>query len=300
MEKLFQKLNRVPIACIILAIITVMFLIWGGYQSKKYQRESAVFDNAVTVENADALTAAHLKEYDKKQICLVGELTVTDAPTDPLTGITVPGALLLERRTEMYQYSTTGESVIMGFYDFQQANVTGKGGELYENPVYPSDLGALTMLANVSVGPVALGKTFVRTFDSYYNFIDRAEYTDLAATAAFENAYGLTLRDGVYTNGDPDDPQIGDIRITYRCVDAKQYAGKMTFFGTLLDGELESVSEDDAFMIQNCDSASQARETVTGASSGNAHMLYVMAALNAAAAVIVFVIVFIKRKKEGA
>lgn len=300
MEKLFQKLNRVPIACIILAIITVMFLIWGGYQSKKYQRESAVFDNAVTVENADALTAVQLKEYDKKQICLVGTLTVTDAPTDPLTGITVPGALLLERRTEMYQYSTTGESVIKGFYDYQQANVTGKGGELYENPVYPSDLGALTMLANVSVGPVALGKTFVRTFDSYYNFIDRAEYTDLAATAAFENAYGLTLRDGVYTNGNPEDPQIGDIRITYRYVDAKQYAGKMTFFGTLLDGELESVSEDDAFMIQNCDSVAQARETITGSSSDNAGGLYFMAALNAIAAVIVFVVVFIKRKKEGA
>ena len=300
MEKLFQKLNRVPIACVILMTITVMFVIWGGYQSKKYQRESAVFDSAVTVENAGVLTPAQLKEYDGKTLCLVGELTVTETPVDPLTGVTAPGALLLERRTEMYQYSTTGESVIKGFYDFQQANVTGKGGELYENPVYPSELGAVTMLADVSVGPVALGKTFVRTFDSYYNYIDRAEYTDLTPTASFDNAYGLTLRDGVYTNGDPEDPQIGDIRITYRCVDAKQYAGKMTFYGTLLDGVLESVSEADAFMIQNCDSAAQARETVTGASSGNAHMLYVMAALNAAAAVIVFAVVFIKRKKEGA
>ena len=299
MEKLFQKLNRIPVACIILAIITVMFVIWGGYQSKKYQRESAVFDNAVTVENADALTAAQLKEYDKKQVCLVGTLTVTDAPTDPLTGISVPGALLLERRTEMYQYSTTGESVLMGFYDCQQANVTGKGGELYENPVYPAEIGTVTMLADVSVGPVALGKTFVRTFDSYYNFIDRAAYTDLTATEAFDNAYGLALRDGVYANGDPDDPQIGDIRITYRYVDANQYAGKMTFFGTLLDGVLENVSEN-AFMIQNCDSAAQARETVTGSSSDNASGLYIMAVLNAIAAVIVFVVVFIKRKKEGA
>ena len=39
-----------------LVIIAVMYVIWGGYQSKKYQRESAVFDNAVTVENADVLT----------------------------------------------------------------------------------------------------------------------------------------------------------------------------------------------------------------------------------------------------
>ena len=300
MEKLFQKLNRIPIACIILAIITVMFVIWGGYQSKKYQRESAVFDSAVTVENADALTAAQLKEYDGKTLCLVGALTVTDAPVDPLTGISVPGALLLERRTEMYQYSTTGESVIKGFYEYQQANVTGKGGELYENPVYPSEIGAVTMLANVSVGPVALGKTFVRTFDSFYKYIDRAQYTDLAATAAFDNAYGLTLRDGVYTNGDPEDPQIGDIRITYRCVDVKQYADKMTFFGTLADGVLESATENDAFMIQNCDSVARARETITGSSSDNASGLYFMAALNAVAAVVVFAVVCIKRKKEGA
>ena len=74
----------------------------------------------------------------------------------------------------------------------------------------------------------------------------------------------------------------------------------MTFFGTLLDGVLESVSEDDAFMIQNCDSAARARETVTGSSSDNASMLYVMAALHAIAAVIVFVVVILKRKKEGA
>lgn len=300
MEKMFQKLNRIPIACIILAIITVMYVIWGGYQSKKYQRESAVFDSAVTVENADTLTAAHLKEYDKKQICLVGTLTVTDAPTDPLTGISVPGALLLERCTEMYQYSTDGDNVLKGFYDFQQANVTGKGGELYENPVYPSDLGALTMLADVRVGPVALGKTFVRTFDSDYHYIDRAEYLTLTPAAPFDNAYGLTLQGGVYTNGDPEDPQIGDIRITYRYVDVKQYAGKMTFFGTLLDGVLESISEDASFMLQNCDSAAQARETITGSSSDNAGGLYFMAALHAVAAVIVFAVVFIKRKKEGA
>ncbi|MBQ6066340.1 MAG: hypothetical protein IJK89_05925 [Clostridia bacterium] len=300
MEKLFQKLNRIPIACIILAIITVMYAIWGGYQSKKYQRESAIFDSALVIKNADALTPAQLKEYDGRLICLVGELAVKKTPADPLTGISVPGALLLERRTEMYQYSTTGESVIKGFYDFQQANVTGKGGELYENPVYPAEIGAVTMLADVSVGPVALGKTFVRTLDTNYQYTDRAEYVALTPTASFDNAYGLTLRDGVYTNGDPDDPQIGDIRITYRYVDVKQYAGKMTFFGTLLDGVLESVSEDDAFMIQNCDSAARARETVTGSSSDNASMLYVMAALHAIAAVIVFVVVILKRKKEGA
>ncbi|MBQ6119541.1 MAG: hypothetical protein IJK98_09940 [Clostridia bacterium] len=300
MEKLFRKLNRIPIACIILVIITLMYTVWGGYQEKKFARESAIFDNAVSIEDADALTPAQLKEYDGKTVCLVGSLTVRHTPSDPLTGITVPGALLLERRTEMYQYSTTGESLITGFYDFQQANVTGKGGELYENPVYPSELGAVTMLADVSVGPVALGKTFVRTLDTDYQYTDRAEYVEITPTASFDNAYGLTLRDGVYTNGNPEDPQIGDIRITYRYVDAKQYAGKMTFFGTLLDGELESVSEDDAFMIQNCDSVAQARETITGSSSDNAGGLYFMAALNAVAAVIVFVVVFIKRKKEGA
>ncbi len=300
MEKLFQKLNRIPIACIILAIITVMYAIWGGYQSKKFKRECAVFDSAAAIEDADALTAAQLKAYDGKQVCLVGTLTVKNTPVDPLTGLSAAGALLLERRTEMYQYSTTGESVLTGFYDYQQANVTGKGGELYENPVYPSEIGSVTMLADVCVGPVTLGRTFVHTFDTYYNYTDRAEYVDLTPTASFDNAYGLTLQDGVYANGDPDDPQIGDIRITYRCVDVKQYAGKMAFFGTLQDGVLESETEADAFMLQNCDSVAQAREMATGSSSGNAGGLYTAAALHAGAAVIVFVVVFIKRKKEGA
>ena len=299
MEKLFQKLNRIPIACIILAIIAVMYAIWGGYQSKKYKRESAVFDSAVAVEDADALTAAQAKEYDGRLICLVGELTVKKTPADPLTGISVPGALLLERRTEMYQYSTTGESVIKGFYDFQQANVTGKGGELYENPVYPSELGAVTMLADVSVGPVALGKTFVRTLDTNYQYTDRAEYLALTPAAAFDNAYGLTPREDCYTNGDPDDPQIGDIRISYRYAAAEQYAGKMAFFGTLENGVLESGTDGNAFMLQNCDSVARARETITGTSSDNALMLYFFAAIHAFAALIVFIFILIRRKKEG-
>ena len=300
MDKLFQKLNRIPLACIILAIIAVMYVIWGGYQSKKYKRESTIFDSAVAVEDADALTAAQLKEYDGKRICLIGALTVKDTPADPMTGMSVPGALLLERRTEMYQYSTTGESLLKGFYNFQLPNVTGRGGTSYENPVYPSALGSVTMLANVSVGPVTLGDSFVRTFDTYYDNITRTEYAVITPTAPFDNTYGLTLQGDCYTNGDPDDPQLGDIRLSYRYVDAKQYAGKMAFFGTLKNGVLESGTDGKAFMLQDCDSIAQARETVTGDSSDNALMLYFFAAIHAIGAMIVFGFVFIKRKKEDA
>ena len=301
MDKLFQKLNRIPLACIILAIIAVMYVIWGGYQSKKYRRESAVFDSAVAIEDADALTAAQLQAYDGKTVCLIGTLTVQDPPADPLTGLSAPGALLLERSTEMYQYSTTGASVLKGFYDYQQPHVTGKGGELYENPVYPSDIGSVTMLASVRVGPVTLGDSFVRTFGTYYDYIALAEYVALTPTAAFDNTYGLTPRDDCYTNGDPDDPQIGDIRVSFRYVDVKQYAGKMAFFGTLKNGVLEGGETDgNAFMLQNCDSVARARETVTGTSSDNALMLYFFAAFHVIGAMIIFAFVLIRRKKEDA
>ncbi len=301
MEKIFRKLNRIPLACIILAIISLMYAVWGGYQDQKYKRESAVFDSAVTIEDADALTPAQLREYDGKPVCLIGTLTVKETPVDPLTGQSAPGALLLERRTEMYQYSTDGDSVLTGFYDYQQANVTGQGGELYENPVYPSEIGSVTMLADVCAGPVALGDPYVRAFDTYYPFIDRAVYAVLTPSAPFDNAFGLTLRGDVYTNGDPDDPQIGDIRISYRYVDAKQYDGKMAFFGTLRSGALEGGETDaNAFMLQNCGTVARARETITESSGGNAHGLFAMAALHAAAAVIVLAVILIKRRKESA
>ena len=199
----------------------------------------------------------------------------------------------------MYQYATTGESLLKGFFDCQYANVTGKGGESYENPVYPSELGSVTMLANVRVGPVTLGDSFVRTFDARYHYIDNAEYVPLTPAAPFDNDRGLTLRSGVYTNGDPDDPQIGDIRISYRYVSAEQFAGKMAFFGTLKDGVLESGTDGNAFMLKNCDSVAGARETITGTSSDNALMLYFFAAMHAFAALIVFGFILIRRKKEG-
>ena len=296
-----KALYRIPAACVVLAIITVMYVIWGGYQYQKYVRICRVFDSAVPVDNADALTPAQLKEYDGRLVCLAGRLTVTDTPADPLSGASVPGALLLERQTEMYQYSISGDSVVTAFFDYQQPNVSGKGGEYYENPVFPAELGGMTLLADVRVGPVTLSPSFVRAFDGPYQYIDRAEYVALTPAMSFANDHGLTLQNGVYTNGDPDAPQVGDIRVSYRYVPAAQYDGEMIFFGTLQDGVLDvGEAEENAFMLQHCDSVARARETVASSGADNARGLFIAAGLHAAAAAIVFVVILIKRKREAA
>ena len=141
-----QFLDKIPTASIVLLIIAVMFTAWGGYQNRRYRAACAVFDSAEQIENVGALTPAQLAAYEGKTVCFFGALTVTGTPADPLTGVTVPGALALTRRTSMYQYSLSDDSVVTDWFSYQMPNVNGKNGERYENPVFPAELGGLTLL----------------------------------------------------------------------------------------------------------------------------------------------------------
>lgn len=292
-------LGRIPTASIVLAIIAVMFAIWGAYQHSLYQKSCGIFDSAVQIDDPAALTEAQIKEYDGTLVCLKGKMTLKNPPEDPLTGFTLPDALVLVRKTEMYQFSLSGDKVVTGFYDFQMANIRGKNDEYYENPVFPAELGSLTLLADVYVGGVKLADDFVHTFANGYPYLSEAgDFAAAEPDKTFENGYGLTLREGYYTNGDPDDPQVGDLRVRYEYIPLSRYGG-MFFFGRLSDGVLGGggITKNE-FMTDGCDTFEQVRDKIPGSRKEDAAGMTVLVVLNAAATVIVFIAVNVKNKKR--
>lgn len=293
-------LGRIPTASIVLAIIAVMFAIWGAYQNSLYQKSCEIFDSAVQIDDPAALTEAQIKEYDGALVCLKGKLTLKHAPKDPMTGFTLPDALVLVRKTEMYQYSLSGDKVVTGFYDGQQANIVGKNDEFYENPVFPEGLCSMKLLADVSVGNVKLADDFVNTFTNGYPYLsETGGFAAAEPNKAFDNPYGLTLRDGCYVTGDPDAPQLGDLRVRYEYIPLSRYPGSMFFFGKLSGGVLGGggITKNE-FMTDLCDTFAQVREKIPGSRKTDATGLNVLVVLNAAAAVIVFIAVTVKNKKR--
>ena len=298
MKKIFAM---IPTASIVLAIIAVMFAVWGVYQNNLYKRVCETFDGAAQLE-ADALTPAQMNAYNGQLVCLKGKLSLQHAPKDPMTGFSLPDALVLVRKTEMYQYSLSGDEVVTGFYEGQQANIVGKNDEFYENPVFPEGVTSVMMLADVSVGPVKLSDDFIYTFTNGYPYLEETEgFVEAAPDQNFENAYGLTLRDGCYVSGDPDHPKLGDLRIRYEYIPLSQRDGSMFFFGRLSGGVLgKDDVANNVFMTDGCDNFAQVREKIPGSRKQDAAGLNLLVAVNAAAAVIVFVAVTVRNRKRGA
>ena len=94
-------------------------------------------------------------------------------------------------------------------------------------------------------------------------------------------------------------PQLGDLRVRYEYIPLSRYPGSMFFFGRLSDGVLggDGITKNE-FMTDLCDTFAQVREKIPGSRKTDAAGLNAMVALNAAAAVIVFVAVNVKSKKR--
>ncbi len=298
MKKFF---GMIPTASIVLAIVTVMFAVWGVYQNNLYKRVCETFDGAAQLE-ADALTPAQMNALNGQLVCLKGKLTLQNAPKDPMTGFTLPDALVLVRKTEMYQYSLSGDEVVTGFYEGQQANIVGKNDESYENPVFPEGFYSLMLLADVSVGPVKLADDFIYTFTNGYPYLEDTEgFVEAAPGQSFGNARGLARGGGCDVRGDPENPKLGDLRIRYEYIPLSQHDGSLFFFGRLSGGVLGADdTANNVFMTDGCDTFEQVREKIPGSRKQDAAGLNLIVALAAAAAVIVFVAVTVRNRKRGA
>ncbi len=222
MKKLF---NALPTATIILLIFAIVSCIWGSDQKRMADVDDSLqFTDVSRISDNDA--------FESDGFFTTGAMKLICAPKDVDTGVTADG-YVLARTVEMYQYAISGDSVVQSFSDSQRKDIEGKNGEKYVNPSFNNKLKTATFFGNVVM--VDTGITVDETFLNEL-FESPDGYKNLKSMDNLKIKGYKNIGDGYYTNGDPDNWQVGDIRIkyTYLPVDAIKEA---TFCGKL-DGDM--------------------------------------------------------------
>lgn len=245
MKEFIKKLPTVSIIFLIFAIIS---FIWGADQFRVSKENSSISIVSVD-ENSD------LTENEGKNVCTSGKPVVVSNPVDTLTGVSADGYVLV-RTVEMYQYNIQNDTVYKMFLEYQNDNIEGKNGELYENPVFPDNIKNAVFFADAK-----LENTGIRISESYLDALYNKEsmVSDAVSCEKLEN---ITVQgykdcgDGYFTKADSQNWQIGDIRITYKYIPADSIES-ITICGMMKNG---SITPENAAVSCVCDSVKSAQD----------------------------------------
>lgn len=206
-------LERVPKITIIFGILAVIFFVWGTDQGK--------IANSIQLDLTKVDSCEIIPENEGIPILVNGRINVVNAPVDRATGITCNG-LLLVRNVEMYQYYISGDEVYKGFKGYQVSDISGKHKEKYNNPDFPEDFKREIYIATATIGDngMVIDENYLSAIYKGASFIEspaEAKILDNIDLPGF-----VSCGDGYYTNADPDDFKIGDIRVRYEYIEPQQ------------------------------------------------------------------------------
>lgn len=287
--------KQIPTSCVILFIIALIFVFWGSYQLS-LGNMGADPDEIVVLENGTTD-----EQNEGQYVLAAGKLTPENNITDPDTGVSVDGLILI-RRVEMYQYAVTGpNSVTADFYFGQNKNIVGDGGEEYTNPVLPEkyrDNITYYPKLTISGGNAVIDERYISALennDFKANFpkveCETVPVTQIDPSSVTE---GFKFADGYLTNGDPLNPQIGDIRISYSYIPADS-VGEVSVFGKQTDNVIGKEDGAFSFIASGIETAQQADDLMFGRFKSTARTMYIIAAI----LVIIAIFKLVKSLKKG-
>ena len=208
-------------------------------------------------------------------VAVTGKIKVVKPAEDELLGLTDMGPVIF-REAEMYQYQKKDIRVSKGgsTYYYQYAELNFLNGpqpefEAYEskaaarslfgsmkkfqNPPFPKEFlnengtGKTPVYGTVEIGDdgIRLGGSLLRYFDGQENTLKDEPVPAYHTPEEAGEKLGLRLvEDGVYASGNPEEPELGDLRVTYRVVAPEVLEGEFTAIGKLTDDNvLEEYSD---------------------------------------------------------
>lgn len=211
---------------IILIALSVTALAWNEHRAVQAFKSLARGLGAVVTVSASNID----EKNDQRLVYLTGPLTAAKSAFDPAMNFAVKNAIRLQREVAMYQWveqvseKTTnqvgGSQVTEKFYEYVQAWVSTpqnssqfKISASHQNP--PMPLRSATFDAtSITLGAFALDPAFINKLDTFENVLDADK--PLSGYQRFSDAF--------YKSKDPSQPEIGDLRITYQAVLAKDYS----------------------------------------------------------------------------
>jgi Transmembrane protein 43 len=213
---------------IIIIPVTIVLLWWN--EGRAVTTANSLKEGAAAVVNvaADKIDPAN----DKKLIHVTGEAKAAEPVSDPDFGISVP-ALRLVRSEEIYQWveetkTETKEKVGGGeettttyTYEKKWVDEPVKSAEFKKPDGHTNEGDLIAGNANISAENVTLGafkvpETFVKQMGSPVKHA--VTDADLAKLPA-DLKEGTQIHSGaLYFGGNPDEPQVGDVRVSFEIV----------------------------------------------------------------------------------
>lgn len=276
-------IKKVPTSSIVLLIVAVFFASWGIYQMSLY-KPSELIENAVQPAKGE-----YLSENEGKYVCVSGKPVLTKAPSDPLTGVEAKG-LLLVRTAEMYQYVIQSDTVVKKFSPIQQENILGDGGEEYDNPAFPEKLQSAVFIGEAKLGGFEIAQKFLAGMGENSQFLTKEHKYKEVNSLPETNSNNLSVKGGYYTDGNPDSPQIGDIRIRYSYLPASSF-DMLTLFGIQKNGAIGTDdNEEKNFMSDTLKNKDEISDSIfKGYRNTAIVMFFITGGLVSAAAAVYFV-----------
>lgn len=232
MKKFIQSVPTVTIVFIILGIIS---FIWSSGQKKKAEYENSV-------EIFDVINVSDISKYENKTVCAYGKPVVTQYPKDNTFGVTCESCILV-RNVEMYQYVLSGDTVYRQFSSVQQSDVKGKNGEKFINPSFPENMKTASFF-----GDVTLGESGVSVSPDFINALYNKE-SGVSDNVRIEVLDKIEIKglnpcgDGYFTKSDPENPEIGDVRVRYTYI-VPDSIENVTVCGLLKNGVITAADTD--------------------------------------------------------
>jgi hypothetical protein len=212
----------------LLLVVACLMQFWA--EGRSVHRAQALSEGAARVIDVDASRID--PDNNGKLVHVAGTLETQDTPTDRQLGVTAPKAVRLERRTEMFQWEeftrseettdSTGKTVKTDVIDYRKA-WSGKAIESRQfrtagapqNPPL-TIAGEDVAVGEAKIGAYRLAGKDIASLGKAQALLLREE--DRAAAAhAMGSGRKVTLAGNVLTVArDPQNPEIGDLRVTYQ------------------------------------------------------------------------------------
>ncbi len=284
-----KALAKIPASVIILVSLAIVLLLFAAYIKAVNKADNPSFPEVTVI--TDGNTSA---DNDGKMIFAVGKPVTAKPARDDFSGVTSPG-FILRRTVEMYQYTTDGQSVYTEFRDKQISNIRGSGAE-YDNPVFPENLTNAYFFGEATLGGnLKLSESTLYTIaEAYCEFRDFSEYKK------FDNSLGIKPGNGSYYIGkDPENPEIGDVRITYSYLPS-DFEYKFTLIGKQ-ENMTFCAADDEAnsIILHEEITPEQYYYELAGKPDDTARGLVIAAVILLIIAAVVFTVKYFKNSKGG-
>lgn len=289
MKKLIVKL---PLAAIVLIVFAFISLVWAN-QQKGMTVDEKKFDEIVFVEDGQ-----YHEENEGKPVAVYSDLWLLKSPKDPDTGLKL-GCGVLIKNVGMYQYTLSYDSVSKTYSGKSEKNIRGRHGEKYDNVEFPEKYKRTAILGEVCIADseLEIGSDLLSTLAR--DFLDGKGLPFQKLNEDVEIKGFKKDSEGNYFSGNPDKPQIGDIKISYSYLTLKSL-GKVLVVGTQQNGEIVAGDGDISVISTSSKNLDELRAELTNGEHGKTSKnLFIMAGIEALAALGVIAVNAIITKKRG-